>query len=134
MLIYVMPRAVHTPLSTPLPHCHLRQSAPFPHPSLYLLGRQKLVLNYGIKMFSKSERKNMRKKRQANIEQMPPSGPLLWPRPLLADVLKCLSRPIQEDECVSEVCGAQQIKRRQLAALPDCRTSADRVCVCGGAS
>lgn len=72
----------------------------------------------------------MRKKRQANIEQMPLSPPPFGPRPLLADVLKCLSRPIQEDECVSEVCGAQQIKRRQLAALPDCRTSADRVSLC----
>lgn len=72
----------------------------------------------------------MRKKRQANIEHMPPSPPPFRPRPLLADVLKCLSRPIQEDEYVSEVCGAQQIKRRQLAALPDCRTSADRVSLC----
>lgn len=71
----------------------------------------------------------MRKKRQANIEQMP-LVPRLWPRPLLADVLKCLSRPIQE-KCVSEVCGAQQRsngswRRCQIVA----QVPIECVCVC----
>lgn len=71
----------------------------------------------------------MRKKRQANIEQMP-LVPRLWPRPLLADVLKCLSRPIQE-KCVSEVCGAQQ---RSNGSWRRCHIVAqvpiECVCVC----
>lgn len=59
-----------------------------------------------------------------------PLCPPFWPRPLLADVLKCLSRPIQE-MCVSEVCGAQQRsngswRRCQIVA----QVPIECVCVC----